>query len=57
MMLYTERNMTNTRTRKVDGTRKESMELMLDKKFMESYKRARNQIKRREFAEWDYIGE
>ena len=31
----------------------ESLELMSDKKFMESHKRAKEQIKNREFANWD----
>lgn len=31
----------------------ESLELMSDKDFMESHKRAKEQIKKREFANWD----
>jgi len=31
----------------------ESLELMNDKEFMESYKRSKEQIKNREFANWD----
>jgi len=31
----------------------ESLELMADKKFMASYKRSKEQIKRRNFAEWN----
>ncbi len=33
----------------------ESMELMADKKFMESYQNARKQIKAREFTDWDAL--
>ena len=31
----------------------ESIELSNDKEFMESYKRSKEQIKNREFANWD----
>ena len=31
----------------------ESIELMTDKSFMESYKKSKEQIKKREFASWD----
>ncbi|MCG2826046.1 MAG: hypothetical protein L6265_05585 [Thermoplasmatales archaeon] len=33
----------------------ESIELMGNKKFMESYKKAKEQIKRREFVDWDAL--
>jgi hypothetical protein len=35
--------------------RVESLELMSNKKFMASYKKAKEQIKKRDFAEWDEI--
>ncbi|MAE43176.1 hypothetical protein CMO93_05370 [Candidatus Woesearchaeota archaeon] len=31
----------------------ESLELMADKNFMESYKEAKEQIKKRDFADWN----
>ena len=31
----------------------ESLELMADKEFMESYKKAKEQIKKRDFADWN----
>jgi hypothetical protein len=33
----------------------ESIELMNNKKFMKSYKKAKNQIKNREFADWNAL--
>ena len=33
----------------------ESLELMSDKEFMESYERSKEQIKNREFANWDEL--
>jgi hypothetical protein len=33
----------------------ESLELMSDKEFMESFKRSKEQIKNREFADWDAL--
>ena len=33
----------------------ESIELMSNKKFMDSYKKAKEQIKKREFADWDAL--
>ena len=33
----------------------ESLELMSDKDFMASYKRAREQIKNRDFADWNEL--
>lgn len=33
----------------------ESLELMQDKKFMESYKRAKEQIKKRDFDDWNAL--
>ena len=31
----------------------ESLELMADKEFMDSYKNAKEQIKKRDFVDWD----
>ena len=33
----------------------ESLELMADKEFMESYKKAKEQIKKRDFADWNEL--
>lgn len=33
----------------------ESLELMSDKEFMESYKRSKEQVKKREFANWNEL--
>ena len=33
----------------------ESIELMNDKEFVESYKRAKEQIKKRDFADWNAL--
>ena len=33
----------------------ESIELMMNKEFMDSYKKSRQQIKNRDFADWDAI--
>jgi len=33
----------------------ESLELMNDSEFMESYKRSKEQIKNRDFADWDEL--
>jgi len=33
----------------------ESIELMSDKEFMNSYNKAKEQIKKREFADWDAL--
>ena len=33
----------------------ESIELMSDKEFMDSYKKAKEQIKNREFEDWDAL--
>ncbi len=33
----------------------ESIELMSNKEFMSSYKKAKEQIKKREFADWDAL--
>ncbi|MBI2565286.1 hypothetical protein HYV79_04885 [Candidatus Woesearchaeota archaeon] len=33
----------------------ESIELMSDKEFMESYKKSKEQIKKREFADWNAL--
>ena len=33
----------------------ESMELMTDKKFMESYQKAREQVKKGDFADWNAL--
>lgn len=33
----------------------ESIELMSDKAFMDSYKKAKEQIKKREFADWNAL--
>ena len=33
----------------------ESIELMSDKKFMESYRKAKEQVKKREFADWNAL--
>ena len=33
----------------------ESLELMADKEFMESYQRAKEQIKNREFVDWNEL--
>lgn len=33
----------------------ESLELMTDKKFMNSYKKSRGQIKKREFMDWNAL--
>jgi hypothetical protein len=35
--------------------RVESLELMSDKKFMSSFKKAKKQIRKREFADWDEL--
>jgi len=35
--------------------RVESLELMSDKKFMASLKKAKEQVKKREFADWDAL--
>ena len=35
--------------------RVESLELMGDKKFMASYKKAKEQVKKREFADWNAL--
>jgi len=35
--------------------RVESLELMSDKEFMESFRKAKEQIKKREFADWDEL--
>ena len=37
------------------NTRVESLELMSDKKFMASYKKAKEQVKKREFADWNAL--
>ena len=37
------------------NNRVESLELMSDKKFMASLKKAKEQIKKREFANWDAL--
>jgi len=37
------------------NNRVESLELMSDKKFMASLKKAKEQIKKREFADWDAL--
>ena len=31
----------------------ESLELMFDKKFMNSYKKSKEQVKKRDFADWN----
>ncbi len=33
----------------------ESLELMNDKEFMDSYKKSKEQIKKRDFANWDEL--
>lgn len=33
----------------------ESLELMADENFMDSYKKAKEQIKKRDFADWDEL--
>ena len=33
----------------------DSIELMSDRKFMASYKKSREQVKQREFADWDEL--
>ena len=33
----------------------ESLELMADKEFMESYKKAKEQIKKRDFVDWNEL--
>ena len=33
----------------------ESLELMADKEFMDSYKKSKEQIKKREFADWNEL--
>ena len=33
----------------------ESLELMTDKKFMDSYKKAKEQVKKRDFVGWDEL--
>ena len=33
----------------------ESLELMSDKEFMESYKKSKEQIKKRDFADWNEL--
>lgn len=33
----------------------ESLELMSDKKFMKSYKKAKEQIKKRDFVDWNEL--
>jgi len=33
----------------------ESLELMADKEFMDSYKKAKEQIKKRELVDWDVL--
>ena len=33
----------------------ESLELMSDKEFMESHKKAKEQIKKRDFVDWDEL--
>lgn len=33
----------------------ESLELMADEEFMESYKKAKDQIKNRDFEDWDEL--
>jgi hypothetical protein len=35
--------------------RVESIELMSNKKFMKSFKKAKEQIKKRDFADWDAL--
>lgn len=35
--------------------RVESLELMSDKKFMKSFKKAKEQIKKRDFADWNAL--
>lgn len=35
--------------------RVESLELMGDRKFMASYKKAKDQVKKREFADWNAL--
>ena len=37
------------------GSIVESIELMSNKKFMNSYKKAKNQIKKRKFSDWDAL--
>ena len=37
------------------NSRVESLELMSDKKFMASLKKAKEQIKKREFADWNAL--
>ena len=55
MMLSTGRGMTKVRINAMDRTRKESLELMFDGEFMRSYKRAKEQIKKREFVDWNAL--
>ncbi len=50
-MLYTKRGITRVNYNMSD-TRKESIELMLDKEFMKSYRKAKGQIEKRIFADW-----
>jgi len=33
----------------------ESLELMTNKKFMDSYKKSKQQVKRRDFADWNEL--
>ena len=33
----------------------ESLELMTDKKFMDSFKKAKEQVKKREFSDWNAL--
>ena len=33
----------------------ESLELMADKNFMDSYKKAKEQVKKRDFADWNEL--
>lgn len=43
------------RIREEFDTVMESLELMKNKEFMESYKKSKAQIKRREFADWNAL--
>lgn len=38
-----------------EDLKKESLELMKDKKFMRALKRSKEQIEKREFADWEEI--
>ncbi len=53
MMSYTKRDLSSNIGKA--NSRKESIRLLSNKEFMDSYKMARKQIKKRNFADWDEL--